>query len=348
MDIPQEPTPLPHPTLPEFDELWNTIKNYPRTPLSFIPKNLALQKPVADAPRELIETLLQTNQGVGSKKFNGFRVHLLVTEEREVQIYQRESKKRLDGHVPQLVRAVQSLDLPPSTFLDAECFIPSEGGVMGEEESLEALQAVLMTGTPKEGAKVENQTPPSLALFDCVAYNGRPIQELPYRLRRAALPSTAPNRIHTVELFHLPDMATAEDLIRLKKWEGLVVWDLAASHKLNHNGNTKRWGAYKVKLADEEDLVAYAFKEGKGAGAGLVGTLLVGKYRSDGTIEPYGEVGSGLSLADKKKFTDPSQYPFVVAVRHFGRDNEGRVRLPTIHHIHYDKAPKECQVGTVS
>jgi len=300
-----------------------------------LPKNWALQKPLAEYNQELVEKLIKEGRIVATKKYNGHRVHILINSNGEPIIYNRTKKDALNGFVPKLVEYIGNQSIAPDTLLDGEIYIPN----MGRKESLEALQDVICCGNEKLGAERETSSQPHIAMFDSILAGSENIILQPYNTRLQRLPQTN-GLIHPVQTAIIKSRQDGLALVETEGWEGMVLWDLHGPHKLNTNGNTKRGPSYKLKPEFEEDFIATGYKEGTNFGAGKVGTLIIGKYIG-GTFVSFGEVGSGLSEQEKIEYMDKSKYPIVVEVKHFGLDEQNRVTLSTINKIHKDKTPDE-------
>lgn len=313
-----------------------------RPPLELLelPEKWALQKPFGEYNPEIVDKLLRNGRILAMKKYNGHRTHILITAKQEVLIYPRTNKVPINAFIPKLVQHVEALCLPANTLLDGEIYIPNTDGKI---ESLDRLQAVIACGNAALGAEREKTDAPNVAIFDVPVFGGEDLFLQPYK-HRIAKWNLPESKTHLAETIPITSRAQGLKLAEKLGWEGLVLWDLESPHKLNTNGNTKRGGGYKLKLEFEEDFIAYGFKEGTGAGKGLVGTLLIGKLDASGAILPFGEVGSGLSLPEKQLYTGSTQYPFVVAVKHFGLDSKNRVTLPSITKVHQDKLPHEVKI----
>lgn len=300
-----------------------------------LPKKWALQKPLADYSVELVEKLIKDGRIVATKKYNGHRVHVLINSAGSPIIYNRTKKDTLNGFIPNLVEFISSLNIKPDTLLDGEIYIPNKGKV----ESLDALQSVICCGNEQLGAERETNSQPHIAIFDMLVTSGQNIILQPYKARRQLLPQMS-GLMHPVQEVAIKSRSEGLALAHTEGWEGMVLWDLQGPHKLNTNGNTKRGTSYKLKPEFEEDFIAIGYSEGTGGGAGKVGTLTIGKYIS-GIFVNFGEVGSGLTEAEKLEYMDKTKFPIVVEVKHFGTDIQGRVTLATINKIHRDKTPEE-------
>lgn len=305
-----------------------------------LPKNWALQKPLAEYNTDIVDKLIAANRIQASKKYNGHRMHILINDNHEVILYNRTNKDQLNGFVPNLSSSIKKLNLPANCLIDGEIYIPRPG-----KESLDQLQNVITCGDAELGASREKESQPQIALFDVLAFGGKNLILQPYSERQKFLPIG--ELIHPAEIVPITSRKQGMEIVESNGWEGLVLWDIKAPHKLNINGNTKRGASFKLIKGFDEDFVAIDYKEGSGCGVGMVGTLIVGKYK-DGEFVQYGEVGSGLTLEEKKLYTDKSKYPFVVAVKHGGLDPKGRITLPAVTKLHLDKLPREVQTGLTS
>lgn len=298
-----------------------------------LPKKWALQKPLAEYNLDIVDNLFLQDRIQASKKYNGHRIHVLINANQEVILYNRTNKDCLNAFLPNLTKSIQTLDLPPNCLIDGEIYIPTTG-----KESLDQLQAVIACGDAQLGASREQINQPKIALFDVLASGGKNLILQPYSERQKYIPEG--ELIHPAQIIPITSRAEGMSIVDTNKWEGLVLWDIKAPHRLNINGNTKRGSSFKLIKGFDEDFVAIDFKEGAGSGAGMVGTLIVGKYQN-GEFIKYGEVGSGLTMVEKKNYAKKEKYPFVVAVKHAGLDNKGRITLPVITKVHLDKLPSE-------
>ena len=305
--------------------------------LERMPDNWALQKPLAEYDPQFVDHLIQQNRIIAEKKYNGHRIHVVVNSRGEVLCHSRGNKSVLNSFMPETVRGIESLGLPPNTLMDGEIYVPSKS-----MESLEDLQKVIASGKPERGAQNERAVKPKIAFFDCLAYGGEDMVLQPYqkRFERCEIGSGS---VHQAEVLKINSLNDGLAQIQERGIEGMVLWDSLAPHKLNTAGNTKRGRAYKLKRLVEEDFVAIGFNEGRGQGTGMVGTLTIGKPTPSG-FQVVGEVGSGLSQQEKAKYMDSGLYPFVVEVKHFGYDEMGRVTMPRINKIHTDKVAAEMMM----
>jgi ATP-dependent DNA ligase len=111
--------------------------------------------------------------------------------------------------------------------------------------------------------------------------------------------------------------------------------------EITYNGKPSRRACYKLKATREDDVVAYGWEEGSGAKQGKVGSLLIGKYNSEGKIVPLGKVGSGLKIKQGECEIDYWEFPCVIEIEYEQRFPTGSYQFPRFSKKHGEKVPSE-------
>lgn len=286
------------------------------------PQDFAPQKPQQSITPDELKRVLVAG-AVTTKKYNGHRVHIIVTQLGEIKFYSQNGTQDWTPYLPRLQDAFRSLDLPLNTFLDGELYVPSK-------EAVEAVQAIVNTGSIAKGIEGEARLQPTVAIFDVLIYNGTEIYKNSYEQRTQLIRQI----IRTHQLYHvaaevqIQDFDHAMSLVETSGWEGLVVADRSASAKVNLNGNTKRGSLWKLKIRTTEDLIATGFTPAKDLSLG-VGSLNILR-RVNGQWSKAGKVGSFEVLFDRHAATNATVYPMVVEVSHFGADEAGNLTFPKV------------------
>ena len=224
-------------------------------------------------------------------KWDGFRC-LVFKSGNEVDL-RAKSGKSLSRYFPEMVEAVRSARAD-NLVLDGELTIP-----LGDTLSFGALQDRVH---PAESRirKLSMETPALLILFDCLATEttgsliAKPLSERRDRLERLAKGFALENRTRLSPLTRdaaqarswLDDTRGALDGVVAKRVDGLYA--------------TGKRTMLKLKRLRSADCVVGGFRYAKGTQQ--VGSLLLGLYNGDGTLDHVGFT-SAISDADRPALT---------------------------------------------
>ena len=221
-------------------------------------------------------------------KWDGFRA-IVYRGETDLYIQSRDLKP-LDRYFPELHAALLE-GLPPNCVVDGEIVIVGDKGL-----DFSALQMRLHPAASRVN-RLAGEIPSSFVAFDLLALNGRDIMDHPQEERRARLE----------ELFdaaepplHLTPMTRdRETAVRwLREFEGAGLDGVIVKLAQNRYVPGKR-AMIKVKHVRTADCVVAGFRWYK-TGKEMIGSLLLGLYDDNGTLQHVG-VTSSFTMANRAK-----------------------------------------------
>jgi ATP-dependent DNA ligase len=221
-------------------------------------------------------------------KWDGFRA-LVFRSKDEVYLQSRDSRP-LDRYFPDLHEVLLER-LPRECVVDGEIVIATEHGL-----DFDALQLRLHPAASRV-EKLARQTPASFVAFDVLAVGDQNLISEPQSARRAALEKLLgkvepPVYITTVTR----DRAVAQDW--LMRFEGAGLDGVIAKPQSGTYQPGKR-AMIKVKHARTAECVVAGFRWHK-SGNDAVGSLLLGLYDDDGTLQHVG-VTSSFTMTMRKQ-----------------------------------------------
>jgi len=208
-------------------------------------------------------------------KWDGFRA--LVFRARDVFIQSRDSRP-FDRYFPDLHEAFLR-QLPEGCVIDGEIVIATAYGL-----DFDALQLRLHPAASRVD-KLARESPASFVAFDALAAGGRDLREHPQVARRRELESLLKRAKPPVYV----TPATTDRGIALEwlaRFEGAGLDGVIAKPLAGTYQPGKR-AMVKIKHARTADCVVAGFRWHK-AGAGIVGSLLLGLYDDAGTLQHVG------------------------------------------------------------
>ena len=225
-------------------------------------------------------------------KWDGFRC--LAFRDRKTIELRSKSGQPLARYFPEIVEALLAVDRP-KFVLDGELVIPEGQGL--------SFDALLQRIHPSESRikKLSRQTPAVFIVFDLlVGADGRSLIERPLHERRAALEAFAHRHLEGHDRFALSPVTTR--VATARRWlsgaggalDGVIA---KRSDMPYQSGN--REGMVKVKQMRTADCVVGGFRYAS-KGKGVVGSLLLGLYDTDGLLHHVGFCSS-FKTAERKK-----------------------------------------------
>ncbi|OKI02624.1 ATP-dependent DNA ligase [Streptomyces sp. CB02923] len=217
------------------------------------------------------------------------------------------------------------------------------------------LQRRMGVTNRRRAAALAGDHPVHLVLFDVLSLDGRPLLELPYVERRAALSGL---RLGDGPHWSVPAYVTGHaratwEVTLDAGFEGVVAKRLTSRYAPGVRSSEWRKTKHLVTL----DVVIGGWTEGRGGLAGLPGAVLAGVDEPDG-LRYVGSVGSGLSGRERRElagylevvrrdttpFVNPVDVPgahwaeprLVAEVTFSGWTTAGRLRQPTWHRLRPD------------
>ena len=216
-------------------------------------------------------------------KWDGFR-SVVFRDGDDVEFGSR-NERPMTRYFPELVTAVLS-ELPERCVLDGEIVIATDDGL-----DFEALQQRIHPAVSRV-TMLSEKTPASFIAFDLLAlgdddYTGRPFAERRAALERALADAKPP--------IHLTPTTT--DLDTANRWfvelEGAGL-DGVIAKPLDGTYQQDKRVMFKIKHVRTADCVLAGFRRHKTSTEAnpLVGSLLLGLYDDDGTLQHVGVVGA--------------------------------------------------------
>jgi len=220
-------------------------------------------------------------------KWDGFRA--LVFRDGEDILIQSRDEKPLNRYFPELVPALAK-NLPRRCVIDGEVVV-----ARGDALDFEALQMRIHPAASRV-KMLAGQLPSSIVAFDLLCEGDRDLRGEPFRKRRAALEKALERAAPPVHLTPATtDRRVAADWFR--RFEGAGLDGVVAKAESGPYEPNKRV-MLKVKHERECDCVVAGFRWHKGGEGTKVGSLLLGLYDEEATLQ---HVGVCASFTDQKR-----------------------------------------------
>jgi DNA polymerase (family 10) len=263
-------------------------------------------------------------------------------------------KLDLVNKAPAMVAELERLLGPRlgDTVLQAEMIFRPDASV---RERREDVASIALSKPDEAQRKIhERGRSPELMVYDILVDEGHSVVGEPFVARRSRLRRLferhRSERVHLVESRPLDEEFTLErarTTALAEDWEGLVIKDGQAPTRVGatREDRPRLDVAWKWKPTRTIDVIADGWQEGEGKNKGRVGALSCRLVASEASTDvvPVGQVGSGLSDAQREQFKDAT-FPMVIEVKlqppYFTRD--GQMLMPSFVAVHPDKEPKEC------
>ncbi len=248
----------------------------------------AIVPPIEPMLAKLAEALPDGDGFLYEPKWDGFRA-IVFRGQSEVFIQSRDLRP-LDRYFPELREAFLRL-LPDGCVIDGEIVIATRHGL-----DFDALQLRLHPAASR-AARLAKETPASFVGFDLLAMDGRDLRAAPQGERRALLEQVLAHMVAPIHLTAVTrDRAVASEW--LTRFEGAGLDGVIAKPEHGTYKPGKR-AMFKVKHARTADCVVAGFRWHK-SGAGTVGSLLLGLYDGERTLQHVG-VTSAFTMATRKQ-----------------------------------------------
>jgi len=330
-----------------------------------LPKNLSFSKPTKAPPKRYFNR----SDIYFTKKVNGETVIVHKMADGTVRIYSR----RIDD--------ITEWFLHLEEFVEKESGIPNRSillfeGFMGNGDTRrDAILAskIFRSDPPLAFSKQQKMGWMRFYLFRVPVWGGKDVEVNTMHKHQlewlAGLPDTwrLSNRfdgqrfIYPAALFKNMSVPEALRLAQRNGWEGFVGYDpdqKFGDKSYSFHGKPDRPSSFfKAKPVKEDDFVIIwdPSKDKGGYGTGKnkdrVGYLAMYQYNKKGEKVYCGDVGTGLTDADRdriKRVAGLGAYVGVAEVYFDDRffisagDNSNAVQLPRIHRLRTDKKPEEC------
>jgi ATP-dependent DNA ligase len=253
-----------------------------------ISAGFAIAPPIEPMLAKLADALPDGDGFLYEPKWDGFRA-IVFRGKSEVFIQSRDLRS-LDRYFPELREAFLRL-LPDGCVIDGEIVIATPHGL-----DFDALQLRLHPAASR-AARLAKETPASFVGFDLLAMDGRDLRAAPQGERRTLLEQVLAHMVAPIHLTAVTrDRAVASEW--LTRFEGAGLDGVIAKPEHGTYKPGKR-AMFKVKHARTADCVVAGFRWHK-SGAGTVGSLLLGLYDGERTLQHVG-VTSAFTMATRKQ-----------------------------------------------
>jgi len=261
--------------------------------------DLPVMPPVAPMLAKPVSGVPEPDSVVGGlvyePKWDGFRA--IVFRDGDEVVLGSRNEKPLTRYFPEIVDAVRS-SLPPRCVVDGEIVVRT-----GERLDFGALQQRIHPADSRV-QRLAAETPASFVAFDLLALGGEDLMARPFADRRTALEGALADAQPPVHLTRI-----SADLDEARRWfevfegaglDGLICKPLSSTYQPD-----KRV-MLKVKHARTADCVVAGWRPHKQRGADgrqIVGSLMLGLYDDDGTLQSVG-VSASFPMARRAELVD--------------------------------------------
>jgi ATP-dependent DNA ligase len=267
-----------------------------------------LAKPVKAIPRD--------GEHLFEPKWDGFR-SIIFRSGDQVEIGSR-NEKPMTRYFPEVVEAVKA-NFPDQAVIDGEIVLISPE--TGDRLDFDALQQRIHPAASRV-KKLAAETPASFVAFDLLSLGGEDLMELPFEQRREALETALADAQAPVFLTRAtrdPDVAQEW----FEQFEGAGL-DGVIAKPLDIAYTPDKRLMLKIKHERTADCVVAGYRTHK-SGPDAIGSLLLGLYTDDGTLQSVGVIGAFPMARRKELFeelqplvTDFSDHPWAWAEPEMG------------------------------
>ncbi len=183
-----------------------------------------------------------------------------------------------------------------TAFFDGEVVVTGPEGV----PAFSLVQHRLHVDNHRVAARLAQETPASLMLFDLLYLNGMSLVDLPYRDRREVLDSLGIGGDHwVVAPSFTGDGADVMNTAIENGLEGVVSKRASSPYRLGRRSD--EW--VKTKFVRSQEVVIGGYTAGNGSRRATFGALLLGIPTADG-LAYVGKVGTGFSDQDRTQLVE--------------------------------------------
>ncbi len=251
-----------------------------------------IDPPIEPMLAKLTDAIPEGEGWIFEPKWDGFRA--LVFRDRERLYLQSRDERPLNRYFPELCDALLKA-LPERCVLDGEIVIAS-----GNRLDFERLQLRLHPAASRV-AKLAKEMPASFIAFDLLAEGDRDLRPRPQSERRAALEHAL---AQAASPFHVTpatrDRTIAEEWFRTFEGAGL---DGVMAKPIDAPYQPGKRAMIKIKKARTADCVVAGFRWHKTGAQTRIGSLLLGLYDDDGTLQHVG-VTSSFTMAMRQHLAE--------------------------------------------
>jgi ATP-dependent DNA ligase len=223
-------------------------------------------------------------------KWDGFRT-IVFRDGDEVELGSR-NERPMTRYFPEVVEAVLA-NTPRRCVLDGEIVVPR-----GDRLDFEALQLRIHPALSRV-TLLSQETPASLVVFDVLALGDEDLMGRPFAERRARLLESLADAAAPVHVTRATsEMTLAREWFSMFEGAGL---DGVVAKPLDGVYQPDKRVMFKVKHDRTADCVVAGFRWHKSGP--VVGSLLLGLYRDDGSLQHVG-VAASFSMARRRELLD--------------------------------------------
>lgn len=317
---------------PEFSKVRADIRSRDREiTFTTLPPHFAPQKPV----QSISLAKAQRGDFMYQRKRDGQRHFAMTTPQNHVRLFSRKLHD-MTRHMPEIVRAIEAMDLPPRTLIDGE-IICDRNGVDDFRATNEVCRA-----NPDVARKAELRLPIRYMMFDLIYFDGVNIYPEPYLWRFEQLEDMIVDDERLLMPESYSDFKQAHAHMAAEKWEGLVLWERKAPGILRMDGKPARCGSFKWKPIVTGDFIATGWEPGNGRNSDRVGKLNIAEWQGKKLVNIC-NVGGGFTDEERRKAMRWT-YPCVVELEYALQQPDTRaLREPVFIRKHPDKTVEELR-----
>jgi ATP-dependent DNA ligase len=225
-------------------------------------------------------------------KWDGFR-SIVFRDGDEVEIGSR-NERPMTRYFPEVVEAIRA-NLPERCVIDGEIVV-----VVGERLEFEVLQQRIHPAASRVKLLSE-QTPASFIAFDLLSLGDVDYTDRPFAERRAALEQALAGVQAPIHLTPATrDHALAEEWFSQFEGAGL---DGVVAKPLAGTYQPDKRTMFKIKHQRTADCVVAGYRVHK-SGPDVIGSLLLGLYKEDGSLASVGVIGAFPTARRKELFAE--------------------------------------------
>ncbi|TDD64796.1 DNA ligase [Jiangella aurantiaca] len=203
------------------------------------------------------------------------------------------SLRDVTGTYPEIGRLVDALD-GRRVMLDGEIVAFDDQG----RPSFQQLQPRMNVKASSVTPRLIRNTPVYYMIFDVLYLDGRSLLRVPYEDRRGQLEDLVEaDRSWQVPAYVRGSGSLFLEASAQQHLEGIVAKRLRSRYEPGKR--TRDW--LKIKNSQRQEFVIGGWLEGESAFRGFIGALTVGYYDADGAFRYAGRVGTGMTLAERRR-----------------------------------------------
>jgi ATP-dependent DNA ligase len=250
--------------------------------------DLPVLPPIAPMLSKLVPEIPDT--GHVEPKWDGFRT-IVFRDGDEVELGSR-NERPMTRYFPEVVEAIKA-NTPHRCVLDGEIVV-----ARGNRLDFDALQLRIHPAVSRVTLLAE-ETPASLVTFDVLALGDEPLMDRPFRERRSLLLDALADADAPIYVTRATaDMRQAREWFETFEGAGL---DGVVAKPLDGTYQQDKRVMFKVKHERTADCVVAGFRWHKSGP--VVGSLLLGLYRDDGSLQHVG-VTASFPMSRRRELLD--------------------------------------------